>query len=147
MAHQTLHRNERNESPSSDNHTAKETMHKTTEDYYEDDEELMSSSPLLSESSTIGGEDVVQFVLETEDDPNPSSHSTILSGSSPTSGSQCSLSSDINNNDNCLDEKEDEKCCNKIFDHHEAAVVDNDFEINKNVEKRISFDHEDASKR
>lgn len=67
----------------------------------------MSSSPLLSESSTIGGEDAVQFVLDTED-PKLSSHSSLIGTSSPTLNSEYGSSNDINNNNRCVDFFDDE---------------------------------------
>lgn len=94
------------------------------------DEEESSSSPLLSESSTIGTDECVQFLLETgEDEANslkqqqqqPTSNSTLLftppdlscKVDSPVDSNGLSTTSDINNNDRCIDNDECDKSDNR----------------------------------
>lgn len=86
------------------------------------DEEESSSSPLLSESSTIGTDECVQFLLETGEDEasslqkqqQPTSNSNLLftppdlscKVDSPADSNGLSTTSDINNNDRCIDNDE-----------------------------------------
>ena len=132
MIDKKLNAQEKPESPPLDYELPKENLASATENYYEDDEEVMSSSPLLSESSTIGSEDAVQFVLDTED-PKLSSHSTLIGTSSPTVSSEYGSSNDINNNNRCVDFFDDEAssipglCCPEPCntDHGEFLFLEN----------------------
>ena len=102
------------------------------QDGEEVDEGESSSSPLLSESSTIGTDECVQFLLETGEDEasslqqqqqqQPTSNSTLLftppdlscKVDSPADSNGLSTTSDINNNDRCIDNDECDKSQTRV---------------------------------
>lgn len=138
---------EREESspPMTESATSKNELENSNQNYFDDDdddededEDVTGSSPLISESSTLGGEDVVQFVLDTDED-NLSRNVTNTTSSTPVDHM---LSNDINNNERCVRQEDDtfEDEGEGTFDDEDGGITADD-ELDANISDADRIDN------